>query len=75
MPLHDVGYRPWTGTPRSRGAAAVIAGTGIRLAFKSRWLRRVLLFASAWQMQYFATRNPQIGLSDVPFSDKVGLSC
>ena len=37
--------------------------------------RRVLLFASAWQMQYFATRNPKIGLSDVPFSDKVGLSC
>ena len=45
MPLHDVGYRPWTGTPRPRGAAGVIAGTGIRLAFKSRWLRRVLLFA------------------------------
>jgi ABC-2 type transport system permease protein len=45
MPLHDVGYRPWTGTPRAGGAAGVIAGTGIRLAFKSRWLRRVLLFA------------------------------
>ena len=45
MPLHDVGYRPWTGTRRAGGAAGVIAGTGIRLAFKSRWLRRVLLFA------------------------------
>jgi ABC-2 type transport system permease protein len=45
MPLHDVGYRPWTGTARSGGAARVIATTGIRLAFKSRWLRRVLLFA------------------------------
>jgi ABC-2 type transport system permease protein len=45
MPLHDVGYRPWTGTTRTGGAAGVIAGTGIRLAFKSRWLRRVLLFA------------------------------
>jgi ABC-2 type transport system permease protein len=45
MPLHDVGYRPWTGTRRAGGAAGVIAGTGIRLAFKSPWLRRVLLFA------------------------------
>ena len=45
MPLHDVGYRPWTGTRRAGGAAAVIAGTGLRLAMKSPWLRRVLLFA------------------------------
>jgi len=45
MPLHDVGYRPWHGPPLPGRAAAVIAATGIRLAFKSRWLRRVLLFA------------------------------
>jgi ABC-2 type transport system permease protein len=45
MPLHDVGYRGWYGTPRPGGAAGVIAATGIRLAWKSRWLRRVLLFA------------------------------
>jgi ABC-type transport system involved in multi-copper enzyme maturation permease subunit len=45
MPLHDVGYRGWTGTPRHGLAAGVIAGTGIRLTWKSRWLRRVLLFA------------------------------
>ncbi len=54
MPLHDVGYRPWpAGRPgtasepglRTGGGAVVIAGTGIRLAWKSRWLRRVLLFA------------------------------
>jgi ABC-2 type transport system permease protein len=45
MPLHDVGYRGWDGTPRPGGAAGVIAETGIRLAWKSRWLRRVLLFA------------------------------
>lgn len=45
MPLHDVGYRGWQGRARSGGAAGVIASTGIRLAWKSRWLRRVLLFA------------------------------
>lgn len=45
MPLHDVGYRAWEGVPQPRAAAAVIAGTGIRLAWKSRWLRRVMLFA------------------------------
>lgn len=45
MPLHDVGYRGWHGQPRSGGAAGVIASTGIRLAWKSRWLRRVILFA------------------------------
>jgi ABC-2 type transport system permease protein len=45
MPLHDVGYRRWHGSPRPGGAAGVIATTGIRLAWKSRWLRRVILFA------------------------------
>jgi hypothetical protein len=45
MPLHDVGYRGWHGRPRSGTAAGVIATTGIRLAWKSRWLRRVILFA------------------------------
>ena len=45
MPLHDVGYRAWEGVLRPRAAAVVIAGTGIRLAWKSRWLRRVMLFA------------------------------
>jgi ABC-2 type transport system permease protein len=45
MPLHDVGYRPWRGVLRRGGDPQVIAATGIRLAWKSRWLRRVLLFA------------------------------
>lgn len=45
MPLHDVGYRPWRGVLRQGGGPWVIAATGIRLAWKSRWLRRVLLFA------------------------------
>jgi len=37
--------------------------------------RRVLLFASAWQAQYFATRHADIRLSELPFSDRVGLTC
>ncbi|NCX99667.1 MAG: hypothetical protein EBX35_14105 [Planctomycetia bacterium] len=45
MPLHDVGYRGWHGRSRPGTAAGVIATTGIRLAWKSRWLRRVILFA------------------------------
>jgi hypothetical protein len=46
MPLHDVGYRPWQGQ-RSGSLAAimVIATTGIRLAWTSRWLRRAVFFA------------------------------
>jgi hypothetical protein len=46
MPLHDVGYRAWTG--RRLGSAAtiaVIAWTGIKLAWTSRWLRRLVFFA------------------------------
>ena len=46
MPLHDVGYRAWKGTRRPPGSAAfVIATTGIALSWKSRWLRRAVLFA------------------------------
>ncbi|MFM8635427.1 MAG: ABC transporter permease subunit [Planctomycetia bacterium] len=46
MPLHDVGYRGWDGVRRGPGhAIGVIATTGIRLAWTSRWLRRALLFA------------------------------
>lgn len=46
MPLHDVGYRAWRGRLRPPWAAvAVIASTGLRLACKSRWLRRAMLFA------------------------------
>ena len=46
MPLHDVGYRSWTGRRRGPGhAVGVIMTTGIRLAWTSRWLRRALLFA------------------------------
>lgn len=46
MPLHEVGYRPWQGRLLPpRAAIGVIAATGIRLAWKSRWLRRAMLLA------------------------------
>ena len=59
MPLHDVGYRAWKGTRRPPGSAAfVIATTGIALSWKSRWLRRAVLFAwspaLAFAMSFFA---------------------
>ena len=44
--LFRSGYRPWAGRRQGRwAAAAVIATTGIRLAWSSRWLRRMVLFA------------------------------
>ena len=46
MPIHDLGYRAW---PGDLGAGVsrrkVIAQTGLRLAWKSRWLRRLLVLA------------------------------
>ena len=46
MPIHDLGYRPWTG--KLRGAVSrtrSIANAGIRLVGKSRWLKRILIVA------------------------------
>jgi ABC-2 type transport system permease protein len=46
MPLHDLGYRAWQGRLEpQRRRWWVIAQTGSRLAWKSRWLRRLLLVA------------------------------
>jgi len=46
MPLHDVGYRPWSGRRTGPAAAiGVIATTGIRLVWTGRWLRRAVFFA------------------------------
>jgi ABC-2 type transport system permease protein len=59
MPVYDVGYRPWTGSRTPPGATAgVIATTGIRLAWTSHWLRRLVLFAWSpalvFAMSFFA---------------------
>ncbi len=47
MPLHNLGYRPWTGSlvPRLFVWWSV-ADTGAKLALKSRWFRRFLI--AAW---------------------------
>lgn len=46
MPLHDVGYRSWSGRLLGPSSAiGVIAMTGVRLAWTSRWLRRLVFFA------------------------------
>jgi ABC-2 type transport system permease protein len=59
MPLHDVGYRPWRGERLGSGSAiGVIALTGIKLAWTSRWLRRMVFFAWSpalvFAMSFFA---------------------
>jgi len=46
MPIHEVGYRCWNGelgSPFSRWT--VIAGAGVRMMWRSHWLRRMLLLA------------------------------
>jgi ABC-type transport system involved in multi-copper enzyme maturation permease subunit len=46
VPIHSEGYRGWDGR-RAPGALrwAVIASTGIRRTWKSKWLRRILFVA------------------------------
>ncbi len=46
MPIHDVGYRPWNYQKSPVWTRwLIIAQSGIRLTFKSKWIRRVMLFA------------------------------
>lgn len=46
MPIHDLGYRAWKGRLMPEISRSwVIAETGISLAWKNRWLRRLLLLA------------------------------
>jgi len=46
MPVHDLGYRSWGGVVRgSVSRVLAIAETGCRLALKSTWVKRILLFA------------------------------
>lgn len=46
MPINDLGYRSWSGALEPPWARWwVIAETGIRLAWRSLWLRRILLLA------------------------------
>jgi ABC-2 type transport system permease protein len=46
MPIHSLGYRNWNGPLSSENSRwAVIAGIGIRRAWQSTWLRRIVFFA------------------------------
>jgi len=46
MPIHDLGYRAWQGPLIPQiGRFWVIAQTGIRLAWRNQWLRRLLLLS------------------------------
>ena len=59
MPLHDVGYRKWDGCRTSNLTRTLaIAGTGIRLASKTAWVKRMILFAWLpgiwWGVAFFA---------------------
>ena len=46
MPIHDLGYRSWQGQLRPAAFRWwVIAQTGVRLAWRNRWLRRLVLLA------------------------------
>lgn len=46
MPIHSLGYRNWSGPLSSaKSRWTVIAGIGIRRAWQSMWLRRIVFFA------------------------------
>ena len=46
MPIHNLGYREWKGELQSPSTRwLVVAGIGIRRAWQSAWLRRMMFFA------------------------------
>lgn len=62
MPMHEVGYRPWQGdkvSPWTRWW--IITSTGVRLAQKSRWVKRLLFLAwlpvMYWGIGFFVIEN------------------
>lgn len=47
MPIHDLGYRPWSGQAGGSWARfTVISRAGIQVVLRNKWVRRVLL--AAW---------------------------
>ena len=65
MPQHEVGYRPWNGqTTAQAGRWRIITDTGVRLVFKSMWVRRLLFLAWLpifyWGTIFFFIENPEI---------------
>jgi len=73
MPIHDVGYRSWDGERTSQLSRwTVISETGIRLAAKSRWVRRILFVAwlpvMYWGFGFFFLEKSIEAESDSLFS-------
>ena len=72
MPIYDLGYRRWEGKRSPDWLRFVtIAKTGFQLAFKSRWLRRMLFFAwlpaaymaaAFFMYEQYVINNPQMML-------------
>jgi peptide chain release factor 3 len=60
----DFAADDWKALLMPPGAAKATDSTGLR----------VILFASAWQVQYFSSRHPGIALSDIPFGDRAALA-
>jgi hypothetical protein len=53
MPINNVGYRAWNGSTRGSVARMLaIATTGLKISFKSQWIRR-MLFVSWLPVAYF----------------------
>ena len=74
MPLHDVGYRRWEGQRTSQMSRFwIITETGIRLASKSRWVRRMLFFAwlpvMYWGVGFFVIERALESNSNVAVED------
>lgn len=74
MPIHDVGYRSWEGKRTSQFSRWwIISATGIRLAAKSWWVRRILFVAwlpvMYWGIGFFFIEKA-IETESKPFTSK-----
>jgi ABC-2 type transport system permease protein len=81
MPIHDLGYRTWQGplVPQI-GRFWVIAQTGVRMAWRNLWLRRMLYFSLipalwiaallfAYEQAQGAGKTILPQLQDLPFTE------
>ena len=78
MPIHDLGYRNWDVPPEALGWRWLVIGkTGIRNAWKNKWLSRVLFFllvpAAMVGIAIFffeqANQQPESGMAFASFLD------
>ena len=63
MAVHNLGYRAWSGQLVPEwNRLWVICSSGIRRAWQSRWLRRMMFFAF-WPKPSPAKMSPALGCS------------